>query len=51
MLKRVFVSLPLAIYIKFLTDSHFTHTKEKEFREEEEEEEEEAFERRGVINE
>ena len=24
-IKRVFVSLPLAIYIKFLTDSHFTH--------------------------
>ena len=25
-IKRVFVSLPLAIYIKFLTYSHFTHT-------------------------
>ena len=25
-IKRVFVSLPLAIYIKFLTDSHFTQT-------------------------
>ena len=24
-IKRVFVSLPLAIYIKFLTYSHFTH--------------------------
>ena len=46
------MSLPLTIYIKFLTDSHFKHTKEKELREEEEEEEkEEAFERRGVINE
>ena len=26
-IKRVFVSLPLAIYIKFLTYSHFTHVK------------------------